>query len=310
MTGKWSKVQEQGYEAWTGSSDRLSITVIPALGGKAVSLRNLATNREWLWTSGKPLGNNGFGSPFGEGDESGWDEMFPGINACTYAEEPWQGRSVPDHGEVWSLPWHAEESEGSLHCQVEGRNFPYTLEKTYTFSGPDTLRIDYVVTNRGEASLPFLWAAHPLFQAPEGLQIRVPEGMNAIEVSYSADERLGVFGDRRSWPIAGNGIDLSVVEPASSRSAEKYYFEGKAPEGWAELHDPGTGEAVRFRFPPDKVPYLAVWANSGGYGGHHHVALEPATGRMDDLAVAMERGEVAAVEPGGRYEWYLELQVK
>ncbi|MFF2481695.1 hypothetical protein [Paenibacillus sp. NPDC058071] len=310
MTNKWSITQVEGFEAWIGETGRLSITVIPALGGKAISLRSKAADREWLWRSGKPLGNKGLGSPFGEGDESGWDEMFPGINACHYPEEPWQGHSVPDHGEAWALPWTAELQRDALLCRVEGRNFPYTLEKVYTFTDGDTIRIDYSVTNRSESPFSFLWAAHPLLQASEGMRIRVPEGMERIEVSYSAEERLGVFGDRRRWPHAGEGVDLSVVEAASGRYAEKYYFEGKVVQGWAELLDPVTEEAITFRFPPEQVPYLAVWANYGGYGDCYHVALEPATGRMDDLAHAMKRGEAAVVEAGGRYEWFLEVDVR
>lgn len=306
----WLVSDREGFAAWTGGTAALSVTVVPELGAKAVSLLNRETGREWLWSSGKPLGNRGFGTPFGDSDESAWDEMFPGINACVYPEEPWRGAAVPDHGEVWPLAWRTEADEAGLTCAVEGERFPYRLEKRYSFPEPHTLRIDYTATNTSDYPFSFLWAAHPLMRAREGMRLRVPEGLDEIEISYSAQGRLGGFGDRRPWPAAAPGVDLSEIEPAEGRYAEKYYFTGTLKEGWAELSDPGTGEAVEFRFPAEQVPYLAVWANYGGYGGHYHIAVEPATGQMDDLAHAMGRGQAAAIPGGGQYRWYLELTVR
>ncbi|MCC3373241.1 hypothetical protein [Cohnella sp. REN36] len=310
---RWTRTVCEGFEAWEGRTERLALTVIPALGGKAISLVNVATGREWLWRSGKPLGNEGYGSPFANGDESGWDEMFPGIDACAYPESPWQGRAVPDHGEVWSQPWRFRPEGATLRGEVEGIHFPYTLEKSISMPAHDTLRMQYAVTNRSNAPFSFLWAAHPLFCAREGMRIRVPDRLKEIEVSYSAGSRLGAFGDKRSWPIARSAageVDLSIVGPPDGRHAEKYYFTERVTEGWAALEDPETGEAVVLRFPADRVPYLAVWANAGGYGGFEHVALEPATGRMDDLAHAIGRGQEAAVGPGERYAWHLELSLR
>ncbi len=319
----WTRIDREGYEAWTRETNGLSVAIVPSLGAKIVSLTNKATGREWLWSSGKPLGNRGYGSPFGDGDESGWDEMFPGINVCAYPDEPWRGSIVPDHGEVWSLPWRADLSEdGSLRCSVEGRRFPYTLDKTVSFAADDTLRIDYAVTNLSDSPFSFLWAAHPLLKAEAGMKLRVPDQLKTIEMTYSAMERLGGFGARHGWPITepngriapeeehGARIDLSVIEPNEGRYAEKYYFADRLTDGWAELFDPATGEAVTFRFPADRVPYLAVWANYGGFGGHYHVAIEPATGTMDDLAYAMNERRVAVVAPGGQYRWHLEVSVR
>ncbi|WP_372633167.1 hypothetical protein [Cohnella sp.] len=320
----WTKTGREGWEAWTSETSALAVTIVPALGSKIVSLTNKATGREWLWSSGKPLGNRGYGSPFGEGDGSGWDEMFPGINACVYPDVPWQGLEVPDHGEVWSLPWRAEQmGDESLKCSVEGRRFPYALDKSVSFAKDDTLRIDYTVTNLSDSPFSFLWAAHPLLKVEEGMVLRVPSGLETIEMTYSAGERLGGFGARRAWPIAepdassdapegerDGPIDLSRVEPNAGRYAEKYYFADKLTEGWAELLDPASGEAVTFRFPVDRVPYLAVWANYGGYDGHYHVAIEPATGAMDDLAYAMNERRTAVVAPRGQYRWHLEISVR
>ncbi|MNM53081.1 Aldose 1-epimerase [compost metagenome] len=311
---QWRKTQVERWDAWTGETNLIAVTVVPELGGKVVSLRNRKTGREWLWRSGKLLGNRGYGTSFGDGDESGWDEMFPAINAGVYPNEPWQGRPIPDHGEVWSRPWeHRVTDSEALSCRINGEQFPYVLEKTYTFPAEGTLRIDYAVTNRSESPFSFLWAAHPLLQVREGMKLHVPAELTEIEVSYSAGERLGTFGDKHAWPLAhgaaGEPIDLRTVEPNAGRFAEKYYFSGRLSAGFAGISDPATGEALTFRFPADRVPYLAVWANYGGFGGNYQLALEPATGRMDELAHAVRQGEAATVPARGVYRWHLDVNM-
>ncbi|OIB02437.1 hypothetical protein AK95_30145 [Paenibacillus sp. LC231] len=41
--------------------------------------------------------------------------------------------------------------------------------------------------------------------------------------------------------------------------------------------------------------------------GQYHLALEPATGLLDDLSYAMHRQAAAEVPAGGTYSWYLEI---
>ncbi|MRN55893.1 hypothetical protein [Paenibacillus monticola] len=308
----WRKAEIEGYAAWIGETDLVSIGIIPELGSKMITLRNRKTDREWLWRSGKPLGNGGYGSSFAAGDESGWDEMFPCIDACMYPQQPWQDRAIPDHGEVWSLGWEHHCTGSALHCRVEGVQLPYLLEKVYSCATEGTIRIDYTLTNKSDSPFSFLWAAHPLLQIHEGMQLHMPSELKEIEVAYSEGGRLGVSQDTRSWPFvqtAAGIVDLSTMEPAAGNFAEKYYFTGKLGDGFVGISDPVTGEALWFTFPAEQVPYLAVWANYAGYGGNYHVALEPATGRMDSLQQAIPRNEAAVVEGQGIYRWFLEINI-
>ena len=64
---------------------------------------------------------------------SGFDEVFPSIESCYYPVEPWEGVKVPDHGEVWSLPWRYEVHEDSVDLSVHGVRFPYRLQKKIHF---------------------------------------------------------------------------------------------------------------------------------------------------------------------------------
>lgn len=305
----WNPSKVNGHEMWTGSNGKLELSLIPSLGSKVTSLKHLSTGTEWLADSGRPLGNKGYASPFPDSDMSGWDEMFPSINCCTYPEYPWEGIEIPDHGEVWSIPWQAKPENGGLKCAVHGIRFPYKLEKTYQFLSEQTIRIRYSAHNLSPYPFSFLWAAHPLFRVVPGMKMIVPEGMNKIVVSYSQNNRLGKFGDENDWPVAKAGqgvvrldeIDLKTV------SAEKYYFKNPLNEGWAALYNPQTKEKLTIRFPVDKVPYLAVWSNCGGFENQYHFAIEPSTGLLDDLRYASKQGEVVKIQPLQRYDWHMDI---
>ncbi|WP_258168053.1 aldose 1-epimerase family protein [Paenibacillus sp. AR247] len=135
--------------------------------------------------------------------------------------------------------------------------------------------------------------------------------MSGIAVSYSERDRLGKRGDLLAWPQPFSnqpGCRLDRTGRREERTAEKFYFTGELPEGKASVYDPLKQEGITFTFPKEKVPYLSVWANYGGYQGQYHLALEPATGFLDDLAHAMKRDAAAAVvEGGGKYGWHLEV---
>ncbi|OPA74008.1 hypothetical protein BVG16_24935 [Paenibacillus selenitireducens] len=308
----WEKQEIDGYLAWIGRTELMEIIVVPQLGSKAISLKHRKTNREWLSRTELPLGNRGYASSFSDSDGSGWDEMFPTINPCRYGEYPWQGVELPDHGEVWSIPWQAMVDNQQLQCEVYGVRMPYQLRKTYSFRTAERLRIDYSVQNLSPFPFSFLWAAHPLFQVVEGMEIRVPADLNQIVVSYSQHGRLGETGDKLAWPNPfgeASPTPLNRVEADTARTAEKYYFAEELPEGKASLYDPRTGEQMTMYFPIEQVPYLSIWANYGGYLGQYHVAIEPATGFLDDVSYAMEQGKAAYVEAGGTYSWFLELEL-
>jgi galactose mutarotase-like enzyme len=285
------------------------------LGSKATSLRNRNTGREWLYQPqqrGRSYGNGGYGSIYKQSDRSGWDEMFPTINACLGPDSPWEGIEIPDHGEVWSIPWEAEILDENLVCEASGVRLPYRLRKTYRLLTGSTLLIEYEAANKSDYPLPFLWAAHPLLQLREGMKLLVPPGMDQIVVSYSNNDRLGKLGDVCSWPIAhrdGGAIALDIAEPNKGLHAEKYYFRHPATEGWAALLDLETGEKLTIRYPVDRVPYLAIWANYGGNGGDYNLAIEPATGFLDNLHDAAFNRLTSVIPPRGTYTWFLELEL-
>ncbi len=116
-----------GLSAWMLENDLLRTVIVPELGGKLVSLTDKRSQLEWLVGPGdRSVRKIPYGAPFHEQDMSGWDEMFPTIVACAYPGPGAQhGTPLPDHGEVWTLPWMVDHAgDGKLTLSVEGRRCP------------------------------------------------------------------------------------------------------------------------------------------------------------------------------------------
>ncbi|MHB8276843.1 MAG: hypothetical protein ACYDIA_04225 [Candidatus Humimicrobiaceae bacterium] len=56
-----------------------------------------------------------YGSTYVKAECAGFDEIFPTIDECFYVTYPWKGIPIPDHGEVWSIPWQLDIENKNLH---------------------------------------------------------------------------------------------------------------------------------------------------------------------------------------------------
>src|SRR6266481_4178400 len=94
--------REQGFEVFILSNQEVELAVVPELGARIISLKDLRTGREWLWhpTKGLKLFRNRAGENFESSPLVGMDECLPTIAPCC-----WRGRDLPDHGEVWATNW-------------------------------------------------------------------------------------------------------------------------------------------------------------------------------------------------------------
>ena len=124
---------EPGIQGVRLSNDQFSVTVAPQLGGKLVSLIHRKTRREFLSRTKIAYRPRTYGDPFEDYERDGADECFPGIEESPYPSFPWQGASVPCHGEVWTLPWEYQVRQGKLHMWAHGVRFPYVLERRIHF---------------------------------------------------------------------------------------------------------------------------------------------------------------------------------
>jgi hypothetical protein len=309
MGGRSCRVDQ--LDAVALGDDDLRVVVVPELGGKLCSI--VWEGRELL--ARNPLQPARYAAPYADFDASGFDECLPTIAPCPYPEAPWQGIPVPDHGEVWSIPWSCGSSGDALYLAVDGVRFPYRFEKTVAVRPPGRIRLAYTFTNLAPVPFKFLWSAHPLLAPRPGMRIHLP-AETRVRVDWSKFDRLGDLLDEHPWPLirdrAGNEVDLSLILGPETGLVDKLYTT-RLDEGWCAVHDPADGFFAAMRFPPERVPYVGLSINLGGWPvdkpGYYNLGLEPCNGYPDRLDVAIARGDCAVALPGGRLEWWLELQM-
>jgi galactose mutarotase-like enzyme len=327
MNGEVALGTYKDVEAVVLENDFLRVAVVPECGSKIASMVYKPRGLELFWQNpALSFRKSAYADDYELGDISAFDEMFPTISRCFYERFPWAGTEVPDHGEVWSIPWDlGSEFAGELgrrivggpvkgsavNLSVRGIQFPYKLTKRVALEG-SRLRIDYTASNLSGFELDYIWAAHPLFNAAEGMELIVPRGMDRV-VNTIPSPRLGGYGRVLEFPIAwredGTELNLGEVPAKNDAGYQKYWFLGKATEGWCMLHDKEKSLTVGMSYPVEKVPYLGVWLNEGGWEGQYNIAPEPATGAMDRIDFSRMWGMNSVLKGRQTLSWHLCISV-
>lgn len=309
------KTQYKGLDAVIFENDILRVTFLPGYGCKMASLIKKDTGREFLFQSAlDTLTVPPYGAAFSEYDSSGFDEVFPSIDACPYPCGAYQGVPIPDHGEVWTLPWqHVPHPDGQgLTAKVQSDKLPYLFSRDVTLKD-NTLLFHYAVQNLADEPFEFIWTPHCLLACSADTQLVVPENLTEIITVEHTTKNLGPWGTRHRYPrtmsALGHEIDLSKTMPESDNSCEKFYFTQPNTYGWCAIRHNDNGDMLTYRYDADKVPYLAVWKTQGGYRGDYNLALEPCTGEWDDLYVAHKVRRAAVCPPKSSYEWNFTMLV-
>ncbi|MGA2888599.1 MAG: aldose epimerase [Terracidiphilus sp.] len=304
---------------------RCSLTSLPHLGGKIASIR--VNDCELLQAPLAAYAPRTRTMPFDASDASGWDECLPSVADCT-VETAAGPAAVPDHGDLWRVAWmevskQASEDASASSITLRGECFslPLTLERKVALSETAKgwrLSLDYKLTNTGSYSLPWSWAAHPLFAVEAGDRIVLPDSIRELHLEGCARDRLGKCGARVAWPIAtlaaGGKTDLRVAQPPESGIGDKL-FAGplSAAENWCALERPKAGVRVKVSFDPAATPYLGLWICYGGWPERPGpkqtcVALEPATAPVDSLAQTGPWSRVLA--PGHSFSWPMIVDIE
>lgn len=289
-------------------NESLLVKVIPSAGGKIQSIFDKRAQAEILYqTERETFVRPYYGMSFDESDLSGFDDMFPTILPCCYPEGTWQGTGLPDHGEVWSLPWAYSVQGDALLLSCHGVKLPYLLKKTVTFSKPDAVSISYRAVNLSPFPLKFIWAAHPLVNIDETSEVLLPADVKEIFHTYDGAGQPNAFGRIGIWADE-KGRYGTIGNPQEERCG-KFYALGKLKKGECAIYSVKTQRYVKFSFPIDQVPYLGFWFNWDGYAiRQKNMALEPCTGAPDAIDIANRYGWISEIPPDGAYEWSLEIE--
>jgi galactose mutarotase-like enzyme len=276
-----------GFKASILRSATLEVVVVPDLGAKVVSLKNLFTGREWMYhpNNSPSLFRNQPDDDFARSPLTGWDECLPTIAPCT-----WRGRYLPDHGEVWNTAWQLDEAAWKrrvIKTSVKLPISPFEFTRAIEIQN-DTLHVHYHLLNLSGETQEFLWAMHPLLALQTG---------DRLVLSHEIRQRLG----QQSW------LDSLDFEEKASSCIKA--FAGPLQAGQAEIFNSISDDSLIFKWDAADCNTLGIWLTRGGWNGHHHVALEPTNGAPDSLAVAAGKcNNCGVLAPFGKKEWSIQLR--
>ena len=301
----------KGLKAVAIENEILKLVVLPQLGAKIASLLYKPQNFEVFFQPTDGIFRlSRHGANFAEYDTAGADEMYPTIDACLYPYPGYSGR-LPDHGDLWSIPWQIAATGETLTASTRGRSLPYKFRRGITLDG-SRVRLDYEAVNTGQAALYGLWAFHGLAACDETTRIILPAADRVVNVHDSL--RLGPAGSEHSFPLTtgrdGKPCRMDTIMPKSAQSTEKLYVKGAVRRGQAALTLNKNRLLYTLYFPKTIVPYLGIWINQGGFKNEYNCALEPATGYYDSLEVAQRLGTLPPIAPGAALAWYLTIDLE
>ena len=289
VTGNHREVRtEQGFNAYVLRNDRLEIVVVPALGAKIISLKNLRSGRQWMWhpEAGLKLFTNRLGDDFSRSPLVGADECLPTIAPCSF-----QGRELPDHGEVWSAAWEVDRQAlegGVLKTSVDLPVSPFTFERRIELRSGHIL-FGYVLRSRSSVAESYLWALHPLLRVQPGDRLEIP--------ATTLAPRNG-----EEW--------IDVVDSLIPAGRCAKVFAGPLKQGVAAVYNRESGDRLALEWNPVENDTLGLWLTRGGWYGHHHLALEPTNGAPDQLAAAVEGKRCGIVPAAGSRAWGLTMRLE
>jgi hypothetical protein len=307
----YRQVHVSGFPAVALRSNQLEVIVVPTLAGKVTNLRRLR-GREWLWRNEQmPLAPPITGASYVEtADSGGWDECFPTVGPCPMPEVP--GLVLPDHGELWTLPWESRVYDfagGTAYTgTARGKLLPYDFHREVILDENEpVVRFQYRLRHLGDVPFHWIWSAHPIFNIQPGTTLTLPS-VHQVRVD-AALGRSEKKGDSISWPPGGGA---SFIFPAGASWAMKLYGD-IGPSGRAILTDPRQGEQLEMVIPADLIPQVGLWINCRGWApdgkeAYYNLALEPCIGAPDRLDEAVDSWKLAQVlRPGEVREWGFEV---
>lgn len=305
MSVERTEFQIGEFRAIQLANDSVAIVVVPELGAKITSIRNIVSDREWCWHPGSTaeLFGTEYGAPFGIGTHVGVDECLPTIEECE-----WNGRSLPCHGEVWTEAWAVtDDSEKSISTEIRLRQSPFTLRRRVSLRD-DGIRLDYTLQNHSEFPESYLWALHPFFRVGPGDRLVLPAEVKRLKRSASLG--FPVEEDSLSWPSPYPGYQIDRFDLGENKESRLKAFTEPLQAGYAGIMNDVTGDRLEMSWDSAINPYLGVWMTRGGYRGFQYItALEPTNAPYDSLADAAG-GEYTNLAGGELREWSLRISVR
>lgn len=302
----------KGMECYVCENHIIKIKILEKLGGKVVSIYYKPQQFEVLYQNNEEkYAIPEYAHSFEKYDTSGWDEMYPTIDRC---KSPYDTLSkkmeMPDHGELWSIPWEFNIIDNVLKGTVSSPKFNYVFHRDIEIK-ENTIHVEYEVKNIGKEPLYGIWAFHGLLACDDESRIIIEGAKEIINVHKS--QVLGDVGKVYTYPtikdINGNFYELDKIHHIEANKTEKFYVNNSLEKGEASITLNRNKVKLDLNFPQDEVPYLGVWINEGGFKNQYNCALEPSTGFYDSVEIAKENNKISEILPGEKKCWYLNITI-
>lgn len=289
----------------TVENEALRAEIYPQFGGKVLSLIDKADDFELLFDYPSEFPTTcQYDRPYSNGYCAGWDECFPAVAPGIYPSHPYKGVPIPDHGELWSLPGSVVPSKDGVTTEWNGLRFGYRFTRRIVLQG-STLRAEYSLRNGAPFDFHFVWSMHALSSLHVPVQFQMPAGGYRL----SHDEEKRRIDAPFDWPVTAAGHDLSspVLLPPK-RGWKIFSNEPIAAPVVVQYPSRGRKLTVEFASEDGLRAYWGLWVNSG-FGGYRHFAVEPITGRYDELDRSVQDGSAGNVPPSGKVSWAVQWSV-
>lgn len=281
----------------------LRVVVLPEAGAKIWQITYKPSHTDLLWNNPETVPSRvPAGSSYDDVWSGGWDELFPNDEIATI-----DGKTYPDHGELWTGEWTAEpfadaESVG-VRLRYKTPIGSIQVEKTIRLrhSCP-RIEFHHRFINQGSACFPFLWKLHPAMAVSPRHRIDFPKMKVVLEPAFSGS--LAGAPDSGDWPIittSQGDIDLRRV---SHQEAQKlYFFYGTQMEaGWCAVTNTDQRLSYGLQFDSRIFPCCWLFATYGGWRNYNVAVLEPCTGYPLNFAAMKAAGRHRILTPGEALE--------
>ncbi|MEO6436443.1 MAG: hypothetical protein ABIP55_11890 [Tepidisphaeraceae bacterium] len=285
----------------TIENDSIRIEVWPTIGGKVSSIIDKADKFELLFNYPDELPTAPvYDAPYGNSWLAGWDECFPAVAPGPYVGHPYNAVNIPDHGELWGIPTIAVPTKDGITTVWNGLRFGYRLTRKLALEEASIVA-RYTLVNTAPFALRYVWAMHALLALGQPVTLQLP-AKAPMRLSHEAGGEP--IDQAFAWPGAPGGGDFSrPMELPPKRGWKMFSVDPiRAP---AVIHYPNRSRSVELSYESEDGPaaYWGIWINTGGWAGHQHFALEPTTGRFDQLDRAARDQSAATLDALATASW-------
>ena len=285
----------------TIENDAIRAEVWPTIGGKVSSIIDKADKFELLFNypDELPVAPQ-YDTPYANSWRAGWDECFPAVAPGPYVGHPYNAVNIPDHGELWGVPTMAVPTRDGITTVWNGLRFGYRLTRKLSLEDASIVA-RYTLVNLSPFPFRYVWALHALMSLAQPVQVQLPPRA-AMRLSH--DAAGNEINETFAWPAAPTGEDFSRPADLPAKRGWKL-FSNDPIRSPAMIRYPERSRAVELEFASDEgvEAYWGIWINTGGWAQHQHIALEPTTGRFDQLDRSVRDQSAASVDASATVSW-------